>query len=146
MTQLYPKDSLEDLILRGYRFREAARMCNMGRGLGMAYQAQVREALSKINRIEYLALRMTADRTEEDILAALSRWGSMDIIPGEFAELLGFSFQVPMRELCPDQLFDLADYGDEWRAANEKRHGERCRRAREGRRRGMVEKVAAVPV
>lgn len=128
MVRLYPEGSLEDLLLRGYLFNEAAGMCRMG-PLPEAYRRQVKKSLDRVDPVEYRAMYAAGRFPEARILAILDDWADGILSPADLAEALGFSPRIPGKVLRPPLLFGLMGYESEWEEASSRR------RALHGRRR-----------
>lgn len=137
MQALYPEGSLEDLMLRGWLFQEAVRLCNLGRQSKSDRRA-VYDSLSAIDSIEYRALWAASNLSENKILELLGRWGKNETEPSEFLEAMGFCPRTTLSWLMPGKFFDAMGYGSEWAAAKEARRVRHNERISIGRRRGMA--------
>lgn len=137
MLALYPKGSLEDLMLRGWLFQEAVRLCNLGRQSKSDRRA-VYDILSTVDSAEYRALWAAANLSENKILELLGRWGEGKIEPSEFLGAMGFCPRTTLSWLMPDEFFDAMGYGSEWAVAKEARRIKHNENISIGRRRGMA--------
>lgn len=134
---LYPKGSLEDLMLRGWLFQEAVRLCNLGRQSKSDRRA-VYDILSAIDSIEYRALWAVFNLSENEILELLGRWGEGEMEPSEFLGAMGFCPRTTLSWLMPDKFFDAMGYGGEWAVVKEARRIKHNKKISTGRQRGMA--------